>query len=1650
MAARKAEVIITCDASTVKQVLEGLNREMEKTNQRRQQLQQKQQAGIRLTKAEERELQQLVKYENALADKQQKLNGDMRKFGEVMKDLAGSKTKDLKRALNEGKRALDNMSANDKGRQRLVNDLKRIQAQIEANTGAIKKQNSAFGALGTTMKNLFAYAGIFAGFNKLKSMIEEVFKANTRLSDSLANIRKVSGLTMKDINQLYGNISKIDTRNTIETLNQLAYAGAKLGIAEHGGTQALTGFVKAAEQVQMALGEDLGEEALPALAKLTEVMGLMDRYGVEQAMQKSASAIFQLGATSTATGKNIVEFSKRLMGLANVSRISADELLAIGSASDAMGLMPEVAATAFNKLFTAVQQKHNLIEKTLDLPKGRINYWFEQGKTMNAIVEIFDAMNKRGNMNALDGVFKDLGSDGARLVAVMTTMADRVDILKKHLETSTKAFKEGEAVIGEYMIQNETAAALMERASNLWVKAFTNPEGVTMVQQMAKEWYNLSKEMTSSQKTMASLKLTIEGIALALRTVIAFAPFLIKAFTVAGVLATVRSLYFGFLNLVTAVRAATTATATFQALLKSNWMLAGVSYIAGLFWLIYESATAAAAAEEEAKKRQAELDAQMAKSKETIEQATRPLERYKSSLDKANVSEAERNKLLKEYLAGNYQEYLDYLGIEIDKTLDLAKAYNMVVQTMKQKKAYEERESYRDTVNGQNRMDRIAAGMEFEREAKRFGLEGIDRQWIAKNQKGTTMDIYMQLMRKRYGNNVKMFNWDQLKDVTQVYQGRKSKLGATVLSGDALGDVDLWNAIAKYQNAYRTERNLNIDVDDMFKDLVGDYDPDKWEEAILKAQLKRKGGLTNEKPDKAALAAAKKAAQEAKQAIRKELQDAKQESDAVISKIEEWYRLQETVITNMAADGEMTQEQADQAIRTLNIAKNTALRDARLDISGRDTKAWEQTKQQIGDLMLDQGEWSQELLQQILDVSIDGIRRNLAHIDKGGGQYGITTTSLKDAIDKNAAGNQREIARLMNKGQKEVEKLLDQYHFIEQATKGFSNRLAQMGILSETAQHMAERLADANNLETLYTIKDYKNQLATNETSKRQMFQAFLNSGTTPYAVNPEDVGQLNQWLSDFTGAAFNQIGPNGVELKFNSWAEAFREDFTLWLKESNKYKDKIQQFYFSLIQSGDEYYKAQKQQYEFYKKQNEQIWENSGRKEFFDQTYTQLQNRQAMQDTFGMGQTFGQQYGLADAIANDPEVELYKQKLQAAAEYYKFVESHQHTEQELREAGQATLEAFMAMAKKVGDEVADRAEKIQSLQQPVTDFAEEAGQKLGDMIFNLESQSMTWNQIVKKMILAFAQMTVKMAAENLTKKIQQALFYKQMQAMEIEHQTTMLGIQTAFGTMQLGAQKAIDTAMQVQKTADDTTTVAKEVSLATIMTQLGISEGAAKTIGTLGWWGIPLVAVISSLLLGLLSSALSTAGSESAATSSTSTSVPKTKIVSGMLTYDKGNVQRFIGQDGKVYTATEDPQPKDGLVTHPIATTVQGQPALVAENGPEIVVGRETTHAIMMNEPELIRYIANYDRMGGKYGLSAMRAYDSGNVATAVSTVPDVSPSGNNDTIAQLSAVVAQLSATVLQLQKNGIPAHINKYGTGGLIEEVKSGLKFDKRYNG
>ena len=589
---------------------------------------------------------------------------------------------------------------------------------------------------------------------------------------------------------------------------------------------------------------------------------------------------------------------------------------------------------------------------------------------------------------------------------------------------------------------------------------------------------------------------------------------------------------------------------------------------------------------------------------------------------------------------------------------------------------------------------------------------------------------------------------------------------------------------------------------------------------------------------------------------------------------------------------------------------------------------------------------------------------------------------------KNAAQNELNIQRRQAAVQTEIDKLLLQYRYVEQAQRDFGDKLVKMGLITDGYQKVVQQLADGT-------------EIVANTNEVQGFANKVVGLGSSLYAVNPESTDQLKQLMQ-------TTMTTNGKDKE--SFAAIF-PNLDKWLEQPEQYKAEMQAMYELMIQYEGIYYDKLKQRDDLQNKRLGSWWDHSDQKKENDQKLRDIQLYDFQYNTMHEGETMGFMMGLTNDLTHDPEVMREQAVLEAKIAIWQKAKEEREANLISEEVYQQKLrdmqDASMAYSQKVMENINKRISRIQAFVKPVETAANTIGKKLGDMIFNMQSEESTWEQIWKNMALAMA-----------------------------ESLLTMVGQYAQY---------------QIQKSAINKSEVLDEAAKAQAITMLGISSGAAKTIGTLGWWGIALVPVITSLLMGLLTSALSTASSTTSSDNSTSTTASKTKLVSGMLTYDKGNVQRFIGQDGKVYTATAEPAPKDGLVTHPIATTVQGQPALVAENGPEIVIGRETTKAIMMNEPELIKYLANYQQHGGSQGY---RPYDSGNISEYSEKSEYSDPAASErEALRQRLDRSDALMEQVLYFLQNPIAPEIAMYDTGGkkgLRSKMKEADRFMSRYGG
>lgn len=1571
--AKKTQIVITANAAVAKKVMDELQQRIDGIKQKMASLDVTTKQGQREFKKLEKEL---ISYNSAVT--QNVTNTE--RISKAMKNLSGTSLNELKRALSAAKSELGKMSASDKGLKQMQNNVKALQGQIDKLSGSVHKQS---GAWQTAMKNLSAYVGMFALFNKAKELVTGAIKKNFEYSGSLTDIRKVSGLTMDQVKQLSTELAKIDTRTSVDGLAQLAYQGAKLGMSKYG-VEGMTQFVKAADKINVALGEELGEEALPALSKMVEVMGLIPRMGIEKAMDATGSAMFKLSTTSTATSNDIVEFSKRLTGVARTAGITTDQLLALGSASSSMMLMPEVASTAFGKFITALQKNHNLIAKELGIPDETIKNLYASGHAMDAMVLVFEKMRDKGNMNALGSIFKDLGSDGQRLVTAMVTMAKNVDMLKDHLYVSEEAFREATAVTNEYEMQQQSAIGILERANNLWEKAFVNPDGVDAVKGMAEWWYEMSQTMTSSPILKGTLLIALQAVLWALRAVATLLPVIIGYIASQGIysgIMLIKNLGAAFGSAVsqmyayiTATRTATAAQTGLNSAMKLNPWIALASVVIAVAGAVYgyaQQAKEAAKAEMEAAKRANEWKNNLNEAQSQTDTATRKLHSYKIAMENLNLSQVERSRQISQFNR-DFRQYISKLGIEIKSVDDLRKNYKALAEEIQRATYYRLREKAKEDAMPAFQKDRLNAENRVKKELNYYRSRGsgfTSKGVMEMFAKGANANwIYQQIIK---GDTP---NVDKNGIKFDVKTGRYSyttKSGSTVKSS---GNQGLLSALRHYQNATIRERNKEKEINDYFGDFVPeDYTP--WVEETP-------GTLENNAPDKDAIAQGKRDKRDRERAWREELKQKQDEANAIMDNVNNFYDRQINAKMEQAISLGMDKTEQDLFVEPLKRRKNEANEQLRLAIAGK-ANTWEQFKLTMKDDLIEQTDetgvnLSEDLLKDIMSNNIDALREKLNEL---GNSLNRPLNSILAEVFAKATKNAQANLKLETQQQEARRKAIQEHDYT--------------GVVQQSAYDTFNLLGYANPTDA--EVKD-KEAFDKRKANIIAMFEKAREEITTVFAADvstDEGRGLLMKTL-------FGD-DPDGMSKRIS---EVLGNDAKEW-----------QAFYQKLIQYNDEYETASKKRDDERKKLNDYGWSKNATQKQMQATidYQEKQNKEtSRQYSFGAkGDTI---LPWEQTEATDPELALLKLKFDLAKEYYKYIEEHGATDEQKIAAAKQIADAHDAIMDSVAAKAKATAEAQMKWYKPIEEYGSALGEALVD-----ESKSV--KDATKSMINSFIDLTGEYVQQKLTQWVMTKLY----------------------NSLMADSDKELVAERQVAAVEDAQTSVAK----AGVDVAAGTASGAAKTIGTLGWWGIPLIAVIGAVLGGLLSLAKGALSNAFGGNKNNNETKSNFKVTSGMLTYDSGNVQDlrpFVGDDGSLYWATEDSKPHDGvsLLTQPTATTINGHPSLVAENGPELVIGRETTQAMMMNNPQLLKALVNYDR-----NYSGRRAYDAGNVAESSATIASGTHTPNDVGVSQADTNLALLQAigTLMQRLNEPIEARIDMYGRGNLYDSMTKANQFMKR---
>lgn len=306
-----------------------------------------------------------------------------------------------------------------------------------------------------------SWGGIFVlvqSISGISTTIRKSVEDYAKMEEEMADVRKYTGMTADQVRDLNEEFKKMDTRTAREQLNQLAGSAGRLGLQSK---KDIMEFVEAADMIGVALGDDLGDGAVDKIGKLAMAFGEDEKKGLKGAMLSTGSALNELAQNSSAQAGYLVDFTARVAGFGKQLGLTQTQIMGFGTVMDENLLKDEMAATAFGNMLTKMQTDTAKFAKIAGKDVKEFSDLLRNDANA-AILALADSL-KKADPQTMMKMLDDMGLDGSRAVAVLATMADKIDDVRRHQERATKAYAEATSVQKEFDTMNNTVQARIDK-----------------------------------------------------------------------------------------------------------------------------------------------------------------------------------------------------------------------------------------------------------------------------------------------------------------------------------------------------------------------------------------------------------------------------------------------------------------------------------------------------------------------------------------------------------------------------------------------------------------------------------------------------------------------------------------------------------------------------------------------------------------------------------------------------------------------------------------------------------------------------------------------------------------------------------------------------------------------------------------------------------------------------------------------------------------------------------------------------------------------------------------------------------------------------------------------------------------------------------
>lgn len=385
-------------------------------------------------------------------------------INETLKNLSLATPKELQqtikainRELNSGR--IQRGSEEWKGYTEALKQVKReLKAIQEEQNEAPESMISQIGSL--TQKWWAVYDIARNTIDEISSYANQKVRDYASMEEAQAQVIKYTGMEREEVAKLNEEFKKFDTRTAREELNRLAGEAGKLNITAR---EEVAGYVDAANQINVALGEDLGEDATKDMAQLAMMFGEDDRLGLRGSMLATASAINTVGQSSTSSEPYLADFLSEMGSVGVQAKLSQANLLGYASVLNQNKVEASVASTAFQQLTMKMFQEPAKFAEIAGQSVGDFTALLKTDAN-KAMLSFLKGLSQFGDLTETAPVIKSLSLDGQKAAQTLTALAGNIAQIEEEQKKANQAYNEATSVTKEYNVQNNTVQAQLEKA----------------------------------------------------------------------------------------------------------------------------------------------------------------------------------------------------------------------------------------------------------------------------------------------------------------------------------------------------------------------------------------------------------------------------------------------------------------------------------------------------------------------------------------------------------------------------------------------------------------------------------------------------------------------------------------------------------------------------------------------------------------------------------------------------------------------------------------------------------------------------------------------------------------------------------------------------------------------------------------------------------------------------------------------------------------------------------------------------------------------------------------------------------------------------------------------------------------------------------